>query len=183
MKPFWRKFGGQEVALEGIKGHVRLTRGFCDISVDDRVPDFGAHGVMRVAIAGVNGIVRVLVTHGGVSRKSAATMVQGVLNGARQVARTVRPRKWGADKANAKGQVRIELGAATHFVKARLWGPLLQPVAPVIGNHQVGGRPWVHVCTEWWEAFAAMAEVPWKDDWCRAKCLVAAPANHGGKAP
>ena len=72
-----RKFGGQEVAVEGIKGHVRLTGVFCDIPADRCVPYFGAHGVMRVAIAGVNGIVRVLVTHGGVSRKSAATMVTG----------------------------------------------------------------------------------------------------------
>ena len=86
-----RKFGGKEVALEGIKGHIRLTGVFRDIPADLRVRDFGAHGVMRVAIAGVNGIVRVLVTHGGVSRKSAATMVQGVLNGARKVAPTVRP--------------------------------------------------------------------------------------------
>ena len=132
---------------------------FLDIPADRRVPDFGAHGVMRVTIAGVNGFVRGLVTHGGVSRKSAATMVQRVLNGARKVARTLRHGNSGADKANAKGQVRIELGAAAHFVKARLWGPLLQLVAPVIGNHQVGGRPWVDVCTEWWEAFAAMAEV------------------------
>ena len=77
---------------------------------------------MCVAIAGVNGMVWVLVTHGGVSSKSAATMVQGVLNGAPKVARTVRPEKWGADKANAKGQVRMELGAAAHFVKARLLG-------------------------------------------------------------
>ena len=118
-----RKFKGQEVALEGIKGHVRLTGVFRDIPADRRVPYFGVHGVMRVAIAGVNGIVRVLVTHGGVSRKSAATMLQGVINGARKVARTVRPGEWGADKANAKGQVLIELGAAAHFVKARLWGP------------------------------------------------------------
>ena len=73
-----RKFGGQEVALEGIKGHVRPTGVFRDIAADRRVPDFGAHGVMRIAIAGVNGIARVLVTHGGVSRKSAASMVQGV---------------------------------------------------------------------------------------------------------
>ena len=74
----------------------------------------------------------------------------------------MQPGKWGADKANAKGQVRIELAA--HFVKARLWGPLLQLVAPVIRNHQVGAMPWVDVCTEWWEAFAAMAEVSWKED-------------------
>ena len=164
----WCKFGGQEVAPEGIKGHLRLTRVFRDIPADRRVPYFGAHGVMRVAIGGVNGIVRVLVTHGGVSGKSAATMVQGVLNGARKVARTLRPGKWGADKANAKRQVRIELGAGAHFVKARLWGPVLQLVAPVIWNHEAGGRPWVDVCTEWWEAFAATAEVAWKDDFLSA---------------
>ena len=140
---------------------------FRDIPADRRVPDFGAHGVIRVAVAGVNGIVRRLVTHGGVSRKSAATMVQEVVHGARKVARTVRPRKWEADKANAKGQVRMELGAAAHLVKARPWCPLLQLVAPVIGNHQVGGRPWVDVYTEWWEAFAAMAQPAWKDDFLR----------------
>ena len=88
-----RNFGGQGVALEGIKGHVRLAGVLRDIPADRCDPYFGAHGVMRVAIAGVNGIVRVLVTHGGVSTKSAATMVQGVLNGARKVARTVRPGK------------------------------------------------------------------------------------------
>ena len=155
------KFGGQEVALEGIPGHVRLTGAFRGIPTDRRAPDFGAHGVMCVAIAGVNGIVRVLVTHGGVSRKSAATMVQGVPNGARKVARTVRPGKWGADKANAKGQVHIELGGALSRpgCGAHCCSWLL-----VIGNHQVWGRPWVDVCTEWWEAFAAMAEVAWKGD-------------------
>ena len=159
-----RKFGAQEVALEGIKGHVRLTGVFGDIPADRRVPHFRAHGVMRIAIARVNGIVRVLVTHGGVSRRSAASMVHGVLNGARKVARTVRPGKWRAHKANAKGQVRGELGAAAHFVEARLCGPLLQLGALVIKNHQVGGMPRVHVCTEWSEAFAAMAEVAWKED-------------------
>ena len=82
--------------MEGIKGHVRLTGVSRDIPADRRVPDVGAHGVMRVAVTGVNEIVRVLVTHGGVSRKRAATMAQGALNGARKVARTVRPTKWGA---------------------------------------------------------------------------------------
>ena len=60
--------------------------------------------------------------------------------------------------------MRIEPGAAAHFVKVKQWGPLLQLVAPVIGNHQVGGRAWVDVCREWWEAFAAMAHVAWKDE-------------------
>ena len=63
--------------------------------------------------------------------------------------------------------MRIEPGAVAHSVKARLWGPLLQLVAPVNGNHQVGGKPWVAVCMEWWVAFAAMTEVAWKDDFLR----------------
>ena len=141
-------FGGQEVALEGIKGRAGLTGVFCDIPADRRIPDFGAHGVMRFAIAGLNGMVRVLVTHGGASKRASVRMVQGAVNGARRVARTVQHGKWGAEKTNAKGQVRMELGAGAHFVKAKLWGPLLPLVAPMIVG-QVGGRPWVDVCRQW----------------------------------
>ena len=60
-----RKFGGQEVALEGLKGRARLSGVFRDILADRRIPDFGAHGVMRDAIAGINGTVMVLITQGG----------------------------------------------------------------------------------------------------------------------
>ena len=48
------------------------------------------------------------------------------------------------------------------FVRVRLWLPLLQKVGTIIGGHQVGGRPWVDVCRDWWEAFTAMANVAWK---------------------
>ena len=123
------KFGGQEVALEGIKGHVRLTGVFRDIPEDRRVPDFGAHGVMRVAIAGVSGIVRVLVTHGGVSRKSAATMVLGVLKGARKVARTMRPGKWGRTRQMPKDKC------------AWSWGLLRTLSRPGCGAHCCS---WLH---------------------------------------
>ena len=105
-----RTFNGQEVALEGIKGDVRPTGAFQDIPADRRVPHFGAHGVMHVPIVGVNGIVRLLVTHGGVSRKSAASMVQGVLNGARKVARTVRPRKWGRTRQMPRDKCALSWG-------------------------------------------------------------------------
>ena len=60
--------------------------------------------------------------------------------------------------------MRIELGAAAHFVKALMRGPLLQLVAPVMWNHQVGDKPCIDVSTEWWGVFAAMAEVAWKDN-------------------
>ena len=60
------------------------------------------------------------------------------------------------------GQIRIKSGAAVHFVRVRLWLPLLQKVGTIIGGHQVGGRPWLDVCRDWWEAFTAMANVAWK---------------------
>ena len=63
------------MALEGIKGRARLTGVFCDIPGDRRIPDFDAHGVMCVAIAGLNRTVRVLITYGGASKSASARMV------------------------------------------------------------------------------------------------------------
>ena len=92
-----RKFGGQEVALQGIKGPARVTGEFRYKPSDRRTPNFGAYGVMRVAIAGLNGMVRVLITHGGASKSAAARMVQGVVNGTRKVARTVKRKVGGRE--------------------------------------------------------------------------------------
>ena len=124
-----------------------------------RIPDYGAHGVLRVSHCALNGMVSVLREHGGMSRPLAAKLARDSVNGARKVARTARPGRWGYEKANKKGQIHIELGAAVHFVRVRLWLPLLQKVGTIIGGHQVGGRPWVDVCRDWWEAFTAMANV------------------------
>ena len=79
-----RKFGGQEVVLQRIKGCARLTGVFLDIPADRRIPDFGAHGVMCVAIAGLHGTVRVLITDARASKSAAARMVQRVVNGERK---------------------------------------------------------------------------------------------------
>ena len=78
------------MALEGIKGCARLTGVFHDIPAECRIPDFGAHGAMCVSIAGLNGTVKVLITHGGASNSTAARMVDGVVNCPWQMARTVR---------------------------------------------------------------------------------------------
>ena len=118
-----RKFGGQEVALEGIKGHVRLTGVFRDIPADRRVPDFGAHGVMRVALPGVNGIVPGLVTHGGLSRKGAANMVQGVVNGARKVARRVRLGKVGGEQGKCQRTSAHGVGGCCALCQGPAVGP------------------------------------------------------------
>ena len=45
----------------------------------------------------------------------------------------MRPGRWGAEKANAKGHFCLEFGAALPFVRARLWVPLLQ----TMGGKQV----------------------------------------------
>ena len=76
----------------------------------------------------------------------------------------LRPGRWGSEKANKKGEIRIELGAAVHFVRVRLWLPLLHKVGTIIEGHNVGGRPWVDVCRDWWGAFTAMAKVAWNRD-------------------
>ena len=73
------KFGGQEVALEGIKRRARLTG------------------------------VRVLITYGGALKSAAARMVQGVVNGARKVARTVRRGKWGPRRQMPKDKCALNL--------------------------------------------------------------------------
>ena len=164
-----RQFGAAEVALEGIKGRSRLTGVFRDIPADRRVPDLGVHR-------------RVPMRHGGKSRSSAERLVQGVVDVARNVAHTARPVKWGAEKANAKGQVRIELGPAAHFVQAKLWCPLPHLVAARIGNHQVGAMPRPDVCREWCAAFIAMSQCAWLPGWTRATCPVAIPSDHWGNA-
>ena len=135
---------------------------FHDIASERHIPDYKAHCVLRVFHCARNGMVSVLREHGGTLQPSAAKLVQDSVNGARKIARTARPGRWGSEKANKKGQVRIEWGAAVHFVTVRLFLPLLQKVGTMIGGHQVRGRPWVDICRDWWEAFTAMANVAWK---------------------
>ena len=51
----------------------------------------------------------------------------------------------------------------------------------------VGGSPWVDVCREWLEAFAAIFHVAWKDDFLSLQPTATGPAakatDHGVKAP
>ena len=76
-----QRFGGGEVAIAGIEGQ--------DIPLERHIPDYGAHGVLRVAHCAVNGMVKVLREHGCLSRTAAARLVQEYMNGARKAARIV----------------------------------------------------------------------------------------------
>ena len=158
------RFGAAEVAMAGIEGRSRLTGVFHDIPLGRRIPDYGAHGVLRVSHCALTGMVRVLREHGGMLRGSAANLVQDSVNRAQKNARTARLGRWGCEKTYNKGLIGIELRAAVHFVRVRLWLPLLQKVGTIIGGHQVGGRPGVDVCRDWWHAVTAMANVAWKDE-------------------
>ena len=161
-----RRFGGAEVANAGIEGTVRFTGAFRVIPADRRIPYYGAHGVLRVCNSAFSGTVGVLTAQGGKSRGNTAGLVQRVVTGARKAPGTVRPRRWGAKKATAKGHVRLELGAALHFLRARLWVRLLQTMGGEIGGHQLGGKEWVAVCHE---AFASMCKAAWKQDFLGAQ--------------
>ena len=120
-----RRFGSAEVANAGIEGTVHFTGLSRDSLADRQIPDYGAHGVLRVCNSTFPGTVGVLMAKGAMSRGNASRLVQQVVTGAWEAARTLRPGRWGAQKANAKGHVHLKLGAALHFVRATLWVPLL----------------------------------------------------------
>ena len=145
-----QRFAGAEVAMAGIEGQPRLTCVFRDIPLERRIPDYGSRGVLQVSHFALNGMVSMLRKHGGMSRPLAAKLVQDSVNVARKVAITARPGRWGSEKANGNGQIRIKLGATLHFVRVRLWLPLLQKVGTIVRGHQMGGRTWVDVCGVWW---------------------------------
>ena len=79
----------------------------------------------------------------------------------------------------------LELGAAVHFLSARLWVPLLQTVEGKISGHLVGGMQRVAVCHDWWEAFACMCKAAWEEDFLKgARTVAAVPGSthHRGQA-
>ena len=106
-----------------------------NVPVDRRIPHYGAHGILSGCTSAISGTLGLLTAQGAMSRGNAAKLVQRVVNGAREAAWTVRPGRWGAEKANAKWHARLQLGGALHFVRARLWVPLLQTVGEKIGGH------------------------------------------------
>ena len=142
-----QRFRGAEVAMVGIVGRPRLTGVFRDIPSERRIRDYGAHGVFQVSHCALNKMVSVLRENVSTSPPSTAKLVQDSVNGVRKVARTARPGRWGCEKANKKRQIRIELGAAVHFVRVRLWLPLLQKVGSIVEGHQVGAA--LGGCMRW----------------------------------
>ena len=112
--------------MAGIEGRPRLIGVFRDIPSERHSAGYGAHGVLRVSHCALSGMVGVLPEHGGMLWPSAAKLVQDSVIRARKVAGTARPWHWGSEKANGKGEMRIELGATVHFVRVRLLRPLLQ---------------------------------------------------------
>ena len=88
-----QKFGGPKVVVEGIKSHACLIRVFHDAPLDRRIPDFGAHGILPMAIVGLNGMISVLT-----------------VKGAGRVARTVRLGKWGPRRQMPKDKSALNGG-------------------------------------------------------------------------
>ena len=54
-----------------------MTGVFREMPADCCSPSFGVHGVMRVAIAGLDGMLRVLITHGGASLRGWSPLAVG----------------------------------------------------------------------------------------------------------
>ena len=169
------RFGNAEGGNAEIEGTLHFTGVFREFPPNQQILDYGALGVLRVWNYAFSGTVGVRMSKGNTAR-----IVRRVVNGAWKAARTVRRAGWGAKKENAKGHVRLESGGALHFVRARLWFPLLQAMGNKIGGHGVRGMELVVVCHEGWVAFASLGKAAWKEDFPSGwqQLWLLAPAHH-----
>ena len=101
-------------------GGVAIGAIYRIVMSDRRALDYGLHGVLRVLLCGINGTRGLVVQL--TSKAPAAvvgTMLQPVLDEARLAARTCTRASLNNDKANTKGNVRMECVAAIHFMRNR----------------------------------------------------------------
>lgn len=90
-----------------------------------RIPDFGLHGVCRVCICGLQGMIRTVAAVTGKATTAIARCVQEVVNISRLAARTASRSTLRCKKANAKGTMRLEASAASHFMRGAGWARVL----------------------------------------------------------
>ena len=70
-----QQFGGAEVANASLEGLVCVTGVLRDIPAHRRIPDYSAHGVLRVCNSAFSGTMGVLRAQGGTSNSITARFV------------------------------------------------------------------------------------------------------------
>ena len=129
-----------------------------------RIPDFGLHGVCRVALCGLYGVARGLEKCLGWPRGKATKWVQDVVDGARLASRTATQCTLRSEKSNAKGKVRLEATTAVYFMRHNMWEVLLSKLEETgeMATWVVDGLLWVSLCRKWWGAFQVGCRFAWQ---------------------
>ena len=149
-------------------GAVAMGAVYRTTTSDRRVPDYGLHGVLCVLLCGITGTRDLVLQFTGKAPATVAhIMLQILLDEARLVARTCTRASLNNDKANSKGEVRMECAVAIHFMRSRGWGTVMDACLqhPGVRQDQVGGKSWESVCKTWWENFASMYVFAWRSAW------------------
>ena len=81
-----------------------------------RIPDFGLHGVCRVTLCGVTGMMQAVWDLTGAAKAPLARKVQAVLGVARLLRKCVSRAKSNAEDANKKTAVQFKATATVHLM-------------------------------------------------------------------
>jgi hypothetical protein len=160
-------FGKESTLLGAIVESLLPSAQMRGIPPNRRIPDFGLHGVCRVTLCGVTGMMQAVWGLTGAAKAPLARKVQAVLDVARLLSKCVSRASSNAEEANKKGSVRFEASATVHFMQSGLWGALVAVLEDERGmrDHTInidGGMPWGDACRAWWQAFASTCSLVWQ---------------------
>ena len=92
-----------------------------------RVPDLRLHGVVRMVICGINGMMMTVCTvNARIARGRVAREAQKVLNVSRLKSRCVTVHTVDATDANQGGKIRLEASGAIEFMRTGQWRKLVE---------------------------------------------------------
>ena len=153
-------FGTEGVVKGGRFGNWVGLGTICpQIPAQNRVPDYGLHGVVRVLRAGLVGIEKGLVEVRGYSAVQARRNVQAVCDTARVESGC---RSLGDLQGEDGGQeVRIECGAGVWFMRKEKWRGWVERLGEG-GDGAV--QLWARGVVDWFEAFQVTCIYAWKTD-------------------
>ena len=160
-------FGKESTLLGAIIEMVLPSAQMRGVPPNRRIPDFGLHGVCRVTLCGVTGMMQAVWDLTGAAKAPLARKVQAVLDVARLLSKCVSRASSNAKEANKKGAVRFEATATVHFMQSGLWGALVAVLEaePGMRGHTIdvdGGMLWGDACRAWWSSFAATCSLVWQ---------------------
>jgi hypothetical protein len=130
------------------------------IAPDQRLPDYGLHGVLRMLHCALEGMLRLMKRLGRTGTRSRH-QIQEILNMSRLQART---RTVGELDSETGKKLRVEAGAAMHLMRKGEWKQLVDVLA---------GTEYHAAVQQWFEAFAVTCGMAWQSAFFKPAELVA----------